>query len=320
MAITVRRTILTGALLIASAPSVASAHLQDAAMQEPSPPVEETVTLEFLHSAGKLNWLQMSTARGAPTFRAKIGDEIVCALFDTGSDRTVVDLALAKKLGLKIGELSKEARSLTGSLSASRVFAVPVKVPGQFRLNSSLIGIDLPDLECADGTSLSLILGQEFINAMVVVVDNSANQIAFHTSGAVTPAPDQYTRIAWTDGTVQGNVAGRGAILKVDTGNASDLALQARHFDEFFDDMDQVTLPASTNASGRQEQSVGITSVEYSIGAVSMNGEAKRVANRDAVFVGNLGYPFFANGTAIFDAGQKSIWVLKRKESPPPTP
>ncbi|MDJ0978597.1 MAG: retropepsin-like aspartic protease [Erythrobacter sp.] len=257
----------------------------------------------------------MSTARGAPTFRARSGDEDVCALFDTGSDKTFVDIALADRLGLKIGELSKEARSLTGTLPVSRVFAVPVEVPGQFRFQGSLHAVALPKLDCADGTRLSLILGQEFVNAMVILTDNTSKRIAFHASGYVKPDADKYVRIPWSGNTVSGQVAGRKAILKVDTGSATDLAFQAKHFDTFFADRDRTTLAVSTNASGRQDESVGIAAVEYQIEAVAKVGDVKRVADREAPYVGNLGYPFFAEAMTIFDAGKGAIWLQNQGES-----
>ena len=298
--------------MVLTVPYGALAQEEVAKKQEPADSSEETTTVEFLHPAGKLNWLSMSTARGAPTFRARIGKQDVCALFDTGSDRTVLDIELAKRLGLKVGELSTEARSLTGNLSMSRVFAVPVEVPEQFRFQGSLHAVDLPDLACADGTRISLILGQEFVNAMVILTDNSSKRIAFHASRYVKPDAEKYVRIPWLNNTVSAQVAGRKAVLKVDTGSATDLVLQAKHFDAYFAGREKTTLAASTNASGRQEGSAGIAAIEYQIEAIAKVGDVKRVPDREAIHVGNLGYPFFAAAVTIFDAGKGAIWLQKQ--------
>ncbi|MAY20904.1 MAG: hypothetical protein CL955_09830 [Erythrobacteraceae bacterium] len=275
---------------------------------------EETVTLEFLPARDSINWLAMSTARGAPTFRVRIDGVEVCGLFDTGSARTIVDLDFARERGLRISDFSRPAQALGAEISARRVWAVPVEVPNQFRLQSSMFGIDMPDIACADGMPLKFVLGSEFIAVMQIVVDNTNKRILFSAGGRVTPSGNM-VRLDWQDNAVAGMVNGRPARLKVDTGSATDLLIEAAHMESFFPDSVLINLPASTAASGRREENTGLVDIEYGVGDHVITGRVKRVSDNHDPAVGNIGYRFFSNGVTIFDAGQGAIWLQPQELS-----
>ena len=284
------------------------------AQEEAGTEEKVTITFQSMKGEGKSKALVMSTARGAPTFPVLIAGKRVCGLLDTGSSRTVIDLGLARELGLTISDLSREARALGAPIAARKVSAVPVEVPDQFVMQSSMFGIEMPEVTCADGSPIAFVLGAEFIAFMAIAVDNAASTIIFAPSGKITPLADHYVRIDWNNNSVAAVVNGKPARLDVDTGSASDLLIERRDFDTFFADAQLDELPSSISATGTNEANVGIASVSYSVGGMEVTGRAKRIDGDDAATIGNLGYPFFQRGVAIFDAGRGVIWVERRED------
>lgn len=272
-----------------------------------APDGSQTVTLTLLHEKDKPTWTDIEIARGAPLMRVLVNGQSVCGLIDTGADRTVVDNDFAETQGLTVFASDRLAKATSGTIQTFRVAGVPVEVPGQFRFQAELIGIDVPDYDCPGGGKLTFVLGLDILKFLAMGIDAPRKKVIFLRSGSINLRGDNWARFDWTDGQVAGKISGKPAHLRIDTGSSSLLLVPANRFDTFFAGTKLETLDASTDAAGRKENNVGIRNVPVSLGDLTVSSEAKRVAADNRPHDANLGFPFFIWTFTVFDSGQNLI-------------
>lgn len=272
-----------------------------------APDGSQTVTLTLLHEKDKPTWTDIEIARGAPLLRVMVNGQIVCGLIDTGSSHTAVDNDFAKTQGLKVFANNRLAKATSGTIQTFRVAGVPVELPGQFRFQADLIGIELPDYDCPGGGKLTFVLGLDILKFLTMGIDAPRKKVIFLRSGSINLRGDNWARFDWIEGQVVGKISGQPARLRIDTGSSSLLLVPANRFDTFFAGTTLETLDASTDAAGRKESNVGIRNVPVSLGDLTISSEAKRVAADDRPHDANLGFPFFIWTFTIFDSGQNLI-------------
>jgi predicted aspartyl protease len=267
----------------------------------------QTFALTLLHNEKGATWTDIHVSRGSPFLQVRVNGQTVCGLIDTGSDRSLVDIGFAKAQGLTVISSDQVARATMGTIPTARVLDVPVEVPGQFRFQADLVGIDIPDYVCATGQKLAFVLGMEVLKTLAVGIDAPRRKVIFVRSGNLTPRSDNWARFDWTDGVITGRINGKSARLLVDTGSGTLLLVPANRFETFFAGMALEALNSSTDAVGRQDDNIGIRQVTVSLGNLSATSEAKRVAADERQHDAKLGFPFFISTFAIFDAQQNLI-------------
>ncbi len=108
------------------------------------------------------------------------GSKPLSFMLDTGDKYTIVDLARANKLALKLGKeipIRGTGASLTASFVENAAYAIP-GIPGYSR--PVALALPLSDLAPRLGQDLDGILGSDFISQFVVEVDYEAHVLRLH--------------------------------------------------------------------------------------------------------------------------------------------
>lgn len=128
---------------------------------------------------------------GGIFFRANIAGRDVWALLDTGASSSLMDIELARGAGLTIGSEQKPIKTASGEITTRRASDVPILIPGQFEAHySQLAAVDLGAFSAATGRKIEFVLGQDFLSALVLVVDPSKRTLQFAPSGAFKAPPE----------------------------------------------------------------------------------------------------------------------------------
>ncbi len=118
--------------------------------------------------------------------RGEVNGVATDVVLDSGAGMTVVDRALAAKLGLR-AEGDVEARGTGGSVGASFASGVTVTLAGIEIGPLSAAVLDMSDVGKRLGRPLPVILGKEVFHALVVDLDYPASRIRF-----LDPGPFRY--------------------------------------------------------------------------------------------------------------------------------
>lgn len=307
-----RRISVIVALALAALPASVAGQAQQV------PKSTRSATVTFRHDASRLNFLPMDTARGVPLIPVEVNGERVCALIDTGAERSVIDLEYARSRGLEIVDYQEEARSISGSrLQVSRALSVEVEVPGQFGYRLDHFAIALPNYTCPGGLDLRFVMGFDFLQKMAVVIDIDRKKIGFLPGGAMKIDGPSVTKLEWNENLLTGWIKGKPARFKLDTGSASALAVGVSHWENYFADSPLVSFPNSIDAGGRKSENRGVREVEFGIGNIKSVGDVQRVADEVTGAEAYLGFSFFSKGVVILDASQKTVTIAVRNEADP---
>ncbi|WP_420470048.1 aspartyl protease family protein [Brevundimonas sp. FT23042] len=149
-------------------------------------------------------------------------------LLDSGAEMTVLDKGFAEQLGLAVtGEVAASGTGGVGTAQFAR--HVNIDLGGIRFVDRTVAVIDLAQISQALGRPLTVILGKDAFNALVIDLDFAAQTIAFHEVGSFV-APEGATELALTStGTLRAvalSIEGRSpALFDLDTGNGSALLI-----------------------------------------------------------------------------------------------
>lgn len=160
---------------------------QSARVPPPAPAVVTTVPFEFVHNEIIID--------------AAIGDSAPHRfLLDCGVDPSVIDLALARRLGIDIDET--QAEEAAGAGDGAGLTVMPSSIPGlaiQDRTFDPIVALaaDISPFSSALGFPLAGILGHSFFDQRVVRIDYPARQVMIGTDAdafgpPVTPVTQRY--------------------------------------------------------------------------------------------------------------------------------
>lgn len=159
---------------------------------------------------------------------ATVGMEQTEVLLDSGAEMTVLDLALARRLGLTLeGEVVVQG---TGGLATGQ-FASGVDIqlgPLAFH-DLTVLVLDLEPIARAFGRQLPVLLGKDAFNALIVDVDFPNRRIAFHEIDGFTPPEGAAEIDLVSTGDIRAvrlSIEGRSAeLFDFDTGNGGGLII-----------------------------------------------------------------------------------------------
>ena len=157
-----------------------------------------------------------------------IGGQPAIFLLDTGADMTVLDLAAAKRLGIRpTGELAQ----LAGIFKRIFFIRSPGIQLGGARVDpQTLAALDLATGEFGENfPGIDGILGYDFLSRFVVVIDYPAARLTLIPRATFTPAPDDAPVPATLDGSsllIQVAVGKSQGDFLLDTGSGGGILVQ----------------------------------------------------------------------------------------------
>lgn len=181
----------------------------------------------FANGLASTDFVPFELRSGSQIFIAAIiGGEPISVLLDSGAEMTVLDLALARRMGLTLeGDVVVQG---TGGLSTGTFASgVDIEVGDLTFRDLTVLVLDLGPV----GLQIPAILGKDAFNALVVDLDFPNRRVAFHEPGAFAP-PDTATGVELlSTGDIRAirlSVEGRPPeLFDFDTGNGSPLIIYA---------------------------------------------------------------------------------------------
>lgn len=183
--------------------------------------------------AADSGWVPFVQAdRGMVIVPTLVNGATVLALLDSGAQTSVIDTALARRLGLPVAVAGPliVAFGVSGGPQLARAATLDLRL-GDLTLQGLRAALlDLGSLSRASGRDFSLILGQDVLRSVVADIDFPAERVAFHT-------PERY-RLPDGASVSEARMEGREMLVPViveavplevvlDTGASSALALSA---------------------------------------------------------------------------------------------
>lgn len=98
-------------------------------------------------------------------------------LLDSGAGQSVIDLAAARRLGLKLGQ-REAVQGVEGRCTACRVDGFSATV-ASIQMPEALLGLDLRPVSAGCGKRIDGLLGADFFRSRIVQIDFSAQRIRF---------------------------------------------------------------------------------------------------------------------------------------------
>lgn len=241
-------------------------------------------------------------------FQARVGDTPVRVLLDNGADLSVIDAALAHRLGLATRPLNRPLNAVDGD-QRPQVLApeVPFTAPGQFVATTPMLVVDLAPVSTAFSRPVDVILGSEIFGSFAITVDKRSGTVGFRPRGTADTAGWVEAPFA-ADDSVQVEVAGQPLTLTLDLGSSGGAGLTEEVFARVLPGAETRPSEAITAFGGRQRQRM--TDGTVKLGPVSIRGPIS-VADRSGLTAGVsgwLGAGLFQNYAVVFDRGTGKLF------------
>lgn len=268
-----------------------------------------TNSLRILHEKGSNPlYTVYQEAGGVILFRALVGDRQVLGIIDSGAERSIIDINLAKELELRIDEGKRTVKTLSGESDFEIVRSVNFEFYQQFSAKIDMVGYDLGPLSQGVGKDISIIVGMDVLSRLSFILDASAKRVLFMSSGAISPISGSMTEIPLKDGIVEVLIDGKTARMKIDLGSASLGFLYANRWSKIFNGPLE-NLGQSMDGAGVRQDDLGIRDALITLGPWSELGNISRVSLSNATADGSVGYGLFKGKTAVFDYAQGKLFL-----------
>ncbi len=119
--------------------------------------------------------------RGAIVVSARVGGETLAMMLDTGVDPSLVDLAVARRLGLTLDAEGSQGSGGGSEVNLAYGTTMPSVALGALRATGlAAVAIDLSKNAAALGRPLDGVLGQSLLADRMVVIDYPRRVVRFH--------------------------------------------------------------------------------------------------------------------------------------------
>jgi hypothetical protein len=117
-------------------------------------------------------------------FRANVAGRDVWVLLDNLAFPSIIDASLARSAGLRIDPPSGTIRTPTGTVPKQRVWDVPMLVPGQLEVQTSLAAVDLAFISKAMGRKVEAVFGGDLLGQLAIKLDSGRRNLTFGPPGS----------------------------------------------------------------------------------------------------------------------------------------
>ncbi len=272
------------------------------------------------------DWQPLEVATGDTLLvKARVAGSPVEAVLDSGSGASIIDVSLARTLGMADGE-RRTISGLGGKAAVRLIHDVEVQLGRRTRRLQFAVVADLGALSAAFGRRINMLLGADMFVGNCMALDFGNRQFALMPTGSF-PGGADWTPVALGHGAkqelyVSAAIAGSSAVpLMIDLGSSAALMLSSAYVDAHGLARGRAT---STAALGGVE---GVATVDVFITPkLEIGGLAAwnipTLGNRNWLStstVGNIGLPLIGQFDAIFDVTAGFVW-LRRPASRNPLP
>lgn len=270
--------------------------------------------------AAELAPTRYDAASGSILFRLTVAGREVWGILDSGADTSMVDLTLAREAGLTVRETPQTLRATGGDVAIWQADNVAIVVPGQIALNHSLLpAVDLSALSQVHERRVGFIAGQDWLKAMVVVVDPVQQVFQLGPSGG---APEVFGAqiLKLSDATppqIDITIAGRRTRVTIDTGFNGELTLTPEAWALIVPANAPLSSVTSLGIDGNPQDEKTTLLSDVTLGALRVTGvEALQSSRWEDWGEGSLGLKYLSNSRFILDLGQGTLTISPISSAP----
>lgn len=311
-------------ILALSGPGLAAAQQQDAVPPQPS---VADVRPRSAFTAGPVPAAERAPApydapSGNILFRMNIAGRDVWGVLDSGAESSMVDLALARQAGLSVTATPQTLLATGGSLPVWRAENVAMTVPGQIQVTHSVVpAVDLSALSKAHQRDVGFIAGQDWLKAMVLIVDPVQRVFLLGPSGGAPNIPGAQVLALETDlpPRIGVSIAGRQTRVTIDTGYNGQMTLTSRAWTTIVSADARVGSVTSVGIDGNRREERATVLPEVALGNLKVSDVQVKESERwDDWGDGSIGLGYLSHARFILDLGQKTITLSPILASPAP--
>jgi hypothetical protein len=299
--------------VLAAALSVRTAFAQPPAPQ--GPPVDRIVSDDTRGPLAYQDW------RRRILFEMKVKDHQVLAVLDTGSSTSLIDLGLAKELGLPLTPDPTPVSAAGGNLTVWLAQGAEIAVPGQFKLKASQFRVaDLSRISAPPGRNVQFVFGQDFLRSMVLMVRPQQHTFQLAPTGAFKPAPDDdEIALSGSPPTTSVSVGDTALSVTVDTGQGPDLCLTPTKWAKLAPQISSIAPVLSSDITGAVRAERAGTLKELKIGTSTVKNV--EVCERDLPGHRNdglVGYGLLSRFDFAMDHAAGKLWLTPKAQAVTP--
>lgn len=268
-------------------------------------------SIEFLNQLDRLTYHPLIEAN-LILFRAKIGDEEICALLDTGASHSFLNLSLADRLELDTNASLGQTKTLGEPGSAFVTSSVRVEVPSQVVIEGRMLATEFPDIDCSADLKLTFVFGRDLLEDISILIDNPKGQIAFLPEGGFDPGEARHLHIDWVDGQIDIQIEDKAVRAELDTGLNVPLLVGESVFREYFAGKPLRKSEPLNTPGGLVNETVKTDEVTLAIvpGLFELSVEAVRFPDNAADMPISVGYPAFIYNPVVLDQGRAAVYIF----------
>lgn len=249
---------------------------------------------------------------GILLFKVTVAEHEAWAIFDSGSDESIVDANFAHEAGLSSGEPNGALRTPTGMVPKRLIKDVPVVIPGQLRFRAPLAVANLSEYYVRVGRRIDLVLGKEYISSLELIVSAQSKSFLLARSGALSP-PGEYPAIALQQcgryAGVQIVISPNHACVSIDMGFNGELALEPSIWDRVAPKDIKLTSEVVVNGEGVPSTSKAGLLPEVRIGTIVTRDVRTSILSAPGTGDGRLGMGFLTSFDFALDIGAGKLWL-----------
>jgi|GEM_PF-1927291 len=206
--------------------------------QDGPPPLqaEQQATLTYVGRSEGWRPLAFERFHGLIFFQGTVNGEPATILLDNGSSNTALDAGFARRIGIKIRETGKAARSGTGELPFGIAEGVSIDVPHQLNFTGATGVVDLAAAAAQMKHPVDAVLGADVIARSALTIVPSRNVLMLVPSGRATPRTDAHSReIPLVSGDqIEAEINGHPVRLQIDLGSNGVVTLSDAAWNRIF--------------------------------------------------------------------------------------
>lgn len=202
----------------------------------PSLQAEQQATLTYVGRSEGWRPLAFERFHGLIFFQGTVNGEPATILLDNGASHTAVDAGFARRIGLKIRETGKAARSGTGELPLGIAEGVSIEVPHQLNFTGATGVVDLSAAAAQMKHPVDAVLGADVIAHSALTIVPARNVLMLVPSGRAAPRTDAHSReIPLVSGDqIEAEINGHPVRLQIDLGSNGVVTLSDAAWDRIF--------------------------------------------------------------------------------------
>ncbi|HQS98185.1 MAG TPA: aspartyl protease family protein [Novosphingobium sp.] len=288
--------------------------------QDAPPPLQTKQQAKITYVGRDMGWTPLSFERfhGVIFFQGIINGVPATILLDNGFSHTTLDAGFARRIGLKIRETGKTARSGTGEVSLGMAEGVSIEVPHQLNLTTATGIVDFSAVSARIKHPIDAVLGGDLLGQLAISIYPSQKILMLVPTGRITPRADVHSReIPLVSGDqIDAQINGQPVRLQIDLGLDGVVSLSDAAWKRVFPDDSKATKSSGARLEGADLAVRRIAGNTLAFSGVNVEGapvenSGPMPGNQD----GLLGQGMLGTADIILDIPAKKL-ILMREAKP----